>query len=294
MELNPSIFNEAPIWNNEVDRQLREAPVYTKRDSIREHKKLHIQPGVELNICHQGRAVVVVGNDMFMHSPDQLMLIPGHIPHQIYPDLSSMEYRRSIVCLNDQLLQHYVRLDQAEDLQWMASPSSYQFHLDAESAIKIKAFTNEIHREYMKRGYGWQTMMLSYLLAISVLLKRSSLRTDDSKQDIPDTKHYVRICTDYIHANLGEDLSLSTVARMLQISQEHLIRIFRREKGMTYHQYVLLQRVLASKKLLMEQREMSLTDVAYYLGFTSSSQFTRVFKKTTRMTPSEYRLHGNQ
>ncbi|MDF2722267.1 MAG: transcriptional regulator [Paenibacillus sp.] len=293
MELNPSIFNEAPIWNNEVDQQLRHEPVYTKRDTIKEHKKRHIQPGVELNICHQGRAVVVVGNEMFMHSPDHLMLIPGHIPHQIYPDLSSMEYKRSTVCLNDQLLQHFVRLDQMEDLRWMASPSSYQFFPDAESVIKIKAFADEIHREYVKRGYGWQTMMLSYLLAISVLLRRTSMLADERKDTISEAGHNVRACTDYIHANLGEDLSLPTVAHMLQISQEHLIRIFKREKGMTYHQYVLLQRVLASKKLLREQQTLSLTDIAYYLGFTSSSQFTRVFKKTTGMIPSEYRLLEN-
>jgi AraC-like DNA-binding protein len=289
MELNTSIFNETPVWNNVVDQRLRHEPVYTRRDTIREHKKRHIQPGIELNICHQGRAVVVVGNEMFMHSPDQLVLIPGHIPHQIYPDFSTTPYKRSTVCLNDQMLQHYVQLDQMEDLLWMASPSSYQFFPDRESILKVKAFTDEIYREYVKRGHGWKTMILSYLMAISVILRRTSMQAAERKDTNSEAGHFVRTCTDYIHANMGEDLSLPKVAHMLQISQEHLIRIFKRQKGMTYHQYVLLQRVLASKKLLRERQSMSLTDIAYYLGFTSSSQFTRVFKKTTGMIPSEYR-----
>lgn len=85
MEISKELIQGEPVWNDFVAELLRRVPIFSKQDSIKEHKKRHIQPGVELNICHQGRALVVVGNDMFMQSPDQLVLIPGHIPHQIYP-----------------------------------------------------------------------------------------------------------------------------------------------------------------------------------------------------------------
>lgn len=294
MEISKELIQGEPVWNDFVAELLRRVPIFSKQDSIKEHKKRHIQPGVELNICHQGRALVVVGNDMFMQSPDQLVLIPGHIPHQIYPDLSSGLFRRSFVCLDEQGMsasfgQDYVK---SLDLQWVSSLTSYQFRMPPESMTLIKALTQNVRVEMQTRHHDWETMVFSYLLAISTLLKRETLRLVNGPPGTGEPKDCVQACADFIAANLGEDLSLKRVSRHLQVSQEHLIRLFKREKGMTYHQYVILQRVNESKKLLRDYPELSLTRIAYDVGFTSSSQFSRVFKHIANIPPSQYRLHG--
>lgn len=294
MEISKDLVQGEPVWNDFVAESLRHHPVFTKQDSIKEHKKRHIQPGVELNICHQGRALVVVGDDRFMQSPDQLVLIPGHIPHQIYPDPSSGLFRRSLVCLDEQGMttsfgRDYVK---ALDLQWVSALTSYQFRMPPESMTLIKALTQNVRIEMRKGQHGWETMVFSYLLAISTLLKRETLRLKSGLPDAGEPEDCVQACANFIAANLGEDLSLKRVSRHLQVSQEHLIRLFKREKGITYHQYVLLQRVNESKKRLRNDPELSLTRIAYDVGFTSSSQFSRVFKQITRISPSQYRLLG--
>ena len=61
---------------------------------------------------------------------------------------------------------------------------------------------------------------------------------------------------------------------------------FKRQLGTSPRNFINQQKIEQAKILLLEK--MSITDVAMYLGFTSSSYFSTVFKKFTLYTPSEY------
>src|SRR5262249_12785880 len=60
--------------------------------------------------------------------------------------------------------------------------------------------------------------------------------------------------------------------------------------GLAPHQYVLEQRIDRAKTLLSETA-LSLTEIAYRLGFASQSHFTAVFRRLTSTTPEAYRKH---
>jgi AraC-like DNA-binding protein len=51
----------------------------------------------------------------------------------------------------------------------------------------------------------------------------------------------------------------------------------------------MLRRILESKRKLKQQPNLSLTEIAYSLGFTSSTQFGKTFKSFIGETPSEFR-----
>ncbi|RKN74895.1 helix-turn-helix transcriptional regulator [Paenibacillus ginsengarvi] len=84
-------------------------------------------------------------------------------------------------------------------------------------------------------------------------------------------------------------ISLQSVAALFHFNPDYLSRLFKREKGLSFHQYLLLQRVRASKRLLRDHPLMPLTDIAYAVGFSSSSHFCQTFKNMNLLTPSEYR-----
>ncbi|MCA1992110.1 MAG: AraC family transcriptional regulator [Coleofasciculus sp. S288] len=94
--------------------------------------------------------------------------------------------------------------------------------------------------------------------------------------------------TDYINDRLADDIKLSDLAQLLEMSQFHFSRLFKRSLGVTPHQYVLQQRVERAKQLL-KQTELSVMEIALLCGFSSHSHLGKWFRQHTGMTPKAYR-----
>lgn len=95
---------------------------------------------------------------------------------------------------------------------------------------------------------------------------------------------------DYIHENLATQLHLAELARLVDLSVYHLCRRFKQTMGTSAYQYIQQSRTERAKALLVvQQKSMSITDVALSTGFGSHSHFTAVFHRVTGMSPREYR-----
>lgn len=91
-----------------------------------------------------------------------------------------------------------------------------------------------------------------------------------------------------ISENPRQLLTVEQIAKMLDVSREHLGRKFRQETGGSPYQYILGNRIERAKLQLMS----SATPVkllADELGFSSAAQFNNVFKRLTGVTPNAYR-----
>ena len=94
--------------------------------------------------------------------------------------------------------------------------------------------------------------------------------------------------TNYVQHNLSRPVDVDDLAKTLFISRTHLASRFKQETGMTLTDFILAEKVEEAKRLL-RYSDKSLTLIANYLGFSSQSHFTRIFKKYSGQTPREYR-----
>jgi AraC-like DNA-binding protein/ligand-binding sensor protein len=92
----------------------------------------------------------------------------------------------------------------------------------------------------------------------------------------------------FIAANLGDEISLGQVARAAGMSVYYFCKIFRKEKGLTFTEYLSRLRVETVKKMLLNPHKR-ISEAAYDAGFQSLSQFNRVFRHFVGETPSDYR-----
>lgn len=92
----------------------------------------------------------------------------------------------------------------------------------------------------------------------------------------------------YIRTHLNEKPDLDALAALSCLSKDHLIRIFKREMKMTPLYYINKKKIeKAQLKLVTE--ETPIKEIAYQLGFEDQAYFNRIFKKTTGVTPMNYR-----
>ena len=119
-------------------------------------------------------------------------------------------------------------------------------------------------------------------LKISLYEKRISDEPEQSEE------HVINVITRYLQKHLSEEMSLSVLADEFHLNPQYISRLFKNEIGVNFLTYLTNIRMEKAKKLLLSTA-LSITDVAERAGYTDYRVFTKVFKKTEGVTPSQYR-----
>ncbi len=98
----------------------------------------------------------------------------------------------------------------------------------------------------------------------------------------------VRRIAAYIAEHHASALSRQEIASALQISDDYVSRIFRKETGMTPWQYLHRYRIVQAQKLL-QQSNQSVTEIGAQVGFSDPAYFIRVFHRESGKSPQQYR-----
>ncbi|MED1558650.1 helix-turn-helix domain-containing protein [Bacillus paramycoides] len=99
-------------------------------------------------------------------------------------------------------------------------------------------------------------------------------------------------CMNHISKNVYDGISLNELANHLDITPTYLSKLFKKEVGMPLSEYIQKERVEEAKKLLT-LTTYPLSDICAWLNFNDQSYFIKVFKKSTNMTPRQYREKYN-
>lgn len=104
----------------------------------------------------------------------------------------------------------------------------------------------------------------------------------------PDYVKRVNLAIDHIVQNLAEPLSLDELARVASFSPFHFHRVFRALVGEPLLQFIRRLRLERALALMSHHRQMTLTEVAFACGFSSSSDFSRTFRQRYGVPPSAF------
>lgn len=95
---------------------------------------------------------------------------------------------------------------------------------------------------------------------------------------------------DYVAAHFAAILTREQIADALGVSPSYVSRVFRHSTGMTLWDYVNGFRVARARDLL-EHSDMTVTEVAFAVGYNDPAYFSRIFRKTTGKSPRDFRSH---
>ena len=98
----------------------------------------------------------------------------------------------------------------------------------------------------------------------------------------------LRKVEDHLSERLAEEISVGTLAEMVDLSPFHFCRVFKQTTGMSPLQFVTRERISRAQQLIRETSH-SLIEIALEVGYTNPSHFAQVFRRTVGVTPTEFR-----
>jgi AraC family transcriptional regulator len=98
----------------------------------------------------------------------------------------------------------------------------------------------------------------------------------------------LRKVEDYVAEHLAEEISVETLAGLVELSPSHFAHVFKETTGMTPLQFVTRGRITRAQQLIRETRR-SLIDVGLEVGYSSPSHFAQVFRRVVGVTPTKFR-----
>jgi AraC family transcriptional regulator len=93
---------------------------------------------------------------------------------------------------------------------------------------------------------------------------------------------------EFIEEHLSEEISLATLAELVNLSLFHFARAFKQSFGVPPHRYHSARR-MDRARILLQTPALSVTQIGAQTGFRETSSFTRAFRRFTGVTPTEYR-----
>lgn len=112
----------------------------------------------------------------------------------------------------------------------------------------------------------------------------------DVKKKLTRNENYKKlaIARDWIEENFVQSISLSSLAELASMNEQHFLRQFKRVFHKTPHQYLIDRRIDEAQKMLCGNDE-AVQNICSALGWESVATFSHLFKQRTGMAPAEFR-----
>jgi AraC-like DNA-binding protein len=183
----------------------------------------------------------------------------------------------------------------------IASFSNHSLHLENLLGRKVripKELTPDLHTLITELGHnpGVNTGEMVDALLVRILIGLARTVTDNKTPEqsgsVPLNKNFNEEIASraeaFMRRNLHSKLTRDDVAAAVHLSESHLARIFRLTRQQTVIERLTDLRIKRAKQLLLES-SMSITQVAFDVGYGSFSHFSKVFKNAVSLRPSDYR-----
>lgn len=101
--------------------------------------------------------------------------------------------------------------------------------------------------------------------------------------------HLINTAKAFIEARFHEDITLEDISREVNLSPQYFSRFFKEETGENFIDYLTQVRIQKAINLL-HNKNLSVKEISFQVGYNDPNYFSRIFKKITGYTPSDYKI----
>lgn len=162
-------------------------------------------------------------------------------------------------------------------------------YLPEQVAIPARKMLKEIYEQYIGYETGAWLGIKANLLKFYYFMYQSNMVFFQEKENSEQMQLLLDI-SQYIHMHCDEKISLEQLGSEFHMSPKYFSEYFKKHFSKNLTDYLTATRIEKAKKLLLET-DWDMELIAQKTGFSGSSYFIRIFRKSLNMTPAQYRKH---
>lgn len=249
----------------------------------------HFHPECELTLIEASHGLRYVGDSIERFEPGDLVLLGPDLPHYWgNPPAWRGEARSVVIQFLENLLGE----------GWLGTPelaAVRRLLQRARRGVRFSGRPARLAAERMRRMSGLAPLprLLLLLEILHGLARAPGTRLLASAGYAPavkgdDQSRLARVL-DYVETAAAEGVAQREAARRAGLSPAAFSRYFRRKLGHTFEAFVNEVRVGRICRVLSEEPERSVAEIAYAAGYNNLANFNRQFRRRTGLSPVEYR-----
>lgn len=229
----------------------------------------HYHDLLEIYFLEEGNCHFFIDNKSYQLEAGDIVLCPGGTIHKAkYEDT---DYKRVLINCS----RYYIPGSIFKDI----SNIIYVYRND-NITTEVKHIFDSLKKEYESGDkYSAEAIRgLMYMLFIMLA------RNENKKSQTLISNAYIDTAIEYIKNNFQSQITLTDIAKKCSVSTEHMSRIFKKETGCCFSEYLTYTR-LQHAEYLLKNSNLSITETAQSCGFSDSNYFSVVFKKNYKKSP---------
>ncbi|MDY3927819.1 MAG: response regulator [Clostridia bacterium] len=123
--------------------------------------------------------------------------------------------------------------------------------------------------------------------SINDLVKNSSIPPTDNVDANLYNEKIINLAIEYINEHYGDDISLYTIAKHVNLNSAYFSRFFKKNTGKNFSDYLLDFRMDKAKEMIIDGN-LKIEDICNKIGYRSMSYFCKTFKNVTGCTPRQF------
>ncbi len=280
------VYEEKPLAVNGIDSWIRCLERFEEVSKDAVPKKYHYHNYIEVLYALDSDGYVWINGEKLRYDTGTLMIINSKEPHAL-----TFESFSHHLCV--QFSPHILYSDEKSFYEFkyvapflLEDAHQYVFKTEDILAVDTRGLMVEILEEWKKQGTAYELAVRSNILKLFCGIFRF---WDENKllhyeNDMPDV---MKRALAYMSENFAT-LTQKEVADYCNISYQYLSRMFKNTMGKGFNEYINFLRLRESEKLLLSS-DKDMTEIALECGFSSSSYFIEMFRKSKGTTPKQFR-----
>ena len=239
------------------------------------HSVPHTHNYTELFYIVDGKGQFLIEDQAFPVNVNNLVIINPNVTH-------------TEDSLNAQPLEYIVLGIDGVELATTQNSNGEFCILDHFESVEIAGCLRNILREMEQKNTGYEDICQAYMEILIIRLMRSTSLAVPAEPQLASGNRQCAAVKRYIDLHFKEALTLEQLAEDAHMNKYYLSHAFKREYGVSPINYMISRRIEESKYLLAET-DLSMSQIAQLLGFSSLSYFSQTFRRTQSVSPMEYR-----
>lgn len=270
-----------------ISKEIMKYKVYPEYKGQEESLFYHCHNGFEISMILSGEGYYFAEGRAIKVQAGSIIIFNSLVPHAWIANEENPPVQKTFTFYHRLFLESELAKEELKLFnEYLKSLTVLDLH--GEEAKKGMAILELMYEEYINKKTNYRISIRHLLLIFfidSMRISKNKRISEGGKKNIPNEQ--LEVAVQYIKSHFHLNITLEDVAKEVYMHPNYFSALFKKSYGTSFVEYVNALKITMAAEL-MKNTDLSIQEIASQCGFSSLSNFYKVFKERYGLSPAKY------